>query len=126
MGDMDFFNDIFAEAFGNFPSGSGLGMQTKFVIVSTIPDQPCIITESTELIINSKKAPNDDESKMDQNKLINIKKLPDLKKLYEVTDLQEIMKLSKAGFIISKYQSKEETIYIGAQHYFIQKKSNKK
>ena len=53
MGDMDFFNDIFAEALGGSFGFSGLS-QVRFLIVSTTPGQACIITESTELILSSK------------------------------------------------------------------------
>ncbi len=67
MGEMDFFNDIFAEAFGNFHGGFGVGMQTKFVIVSTAPNQPCIITESTELVLSPKAVDISDEKLPDVN-----------------------------------------------------------
>lgn len=48
----DFFN-IFGEAMGN---GFGFGTiaSTKFIVASTQPKQPVIITESTELIVNPK------------------------------------------------------------------------
>ncbi len=54
MSEMDFFEDIFAEAFNNMGGFGFSGMQTKFLIVSTTPNQPCIITEATELILSSK------------------------------------------------------------------------
>ena len=46
------FGDIFGEAFG----GMGLGglQQIRFIIVSTTPNQACIITENTEVILSSK------------------------------------------------------------------------
>lgn len=51
---MDTFDlfDIFGEAFG----GMGLPTftSTRFMIVSTQPTHPCIITESTEIVINPK------------------------------------------------------------------------
>jgi len=51
---MDSFElfDIFGEAFGGigFPTFT----TTKFIIVSTQPAQPCIITESTEIVVNPK------------------------------------------------------------------------
>jgi len=56
MSDADMFEDIFAEAF----SGMGIGgfgfsgVQARFLIVSTQPNLPCIITENTEIILNPK------------------------------------------------------------------------
>jgi transitional endoplasmic reticulum ATPase len=47
----DLFN-IFGEAFGNFSMPAF--DTTKFVIASTVPKQPVIITESTEIILNPK------------------------------------------------------------------------
>ena len=44
--------DIFGEAFGNF--GFPGFESTKFMVVSTMPKQPVIITEATELVINPK------------------------------------------------------------------------
>ncbi|MGB9707984.1 MAG: CDC48 family AAA ATPase [Candidatus Pacearchaeota archaeon] len=44
---------IFGEAFGSMQFGFG-GFETKFVVVSTMPKQPVIITESTELVLNPK------------------------------------------------------------------------
>ncbi len=46
------FQDIFGPAFSNF--GMGAMQHLRFVIVNTAPNQPCIITENTELILNSK------------------------------------------------------------------------
>jgi len=43
--------DIFGEAFGGGFPGFGT---TRFIIASTQPTQPCIITESTEIILNPK------------------------------------------------------------------------
>jgi len=48
----DLFN-IFGEAFGNMQFGFP-GFDAKFVVASTTPKQPVIITESTELILNPK------------------------------------------------------------------------
>ncbi len=50
-----FAQQIFGEAFGfgNMQFGFG-GFETKFVVVSTMPKQPVIITESTELVLNPK------------------------------------------------------------------------
>ena len=45
-------NDIFGDFFGNM--GFSGFQQIRFVIVSTTPSQPCIITENTEVIVNSK------------------------------------------------------------------------
>ena len=61
MSDMDLFNDIFAEAFG----GSGLGFsgfsQIRFIIVSTTPNEPVIITENTQVTLSSKAVEVSDE-----------------------------------------------------------------
>ncbi|MBU1136726.1 MAG: CDC48 family AAA ATPase [Nanoarchaeota archaeon] len=50
-------NDIFGNFGDLFGGGTGFGfssMQTRFLIVSTHPNQPCIITENTEIILNPK------------------------------------------------------------------------
>ena len=54
MGDEmpDIFGDI-SELFGNFNRFSGF-QQVKFLVISTSPNQPVIITEDTEIILNSK------------------------------------------------------------------------
>lgn len=44
---------IFGEAFGNVQFGFP-GFETKFVVVSAMPKQPVIITDSTELVLNPK------------------------------------------------------------------------
>ncbi|MCS7134767.1 MAG: AAA family ATPase, partial [Candidatus Pacearchaeota archaeon] len=44
--------DIFGEAFGMSPGFGFPGFETKFIVVSTMPKQPVIITEATELVIN--------------------------------------------------------------------------
>ncbi len=51
MSDMDFFNDIFAEALSGIGGFGFSGVQTRFVVVSTQPQQPCIITENTEIVL---------------------------------------------------------------------------
>jgi len=52
FGDLD---DIFGEFFGGIP-GFGLGgiQQIRFMVVSTNPSQPVVVTEATELILSSK------------------------------------------------------------------------
>ena len=52
-----FLNDLFGAPFGF----SGFH-QLKFIVASTVPNQPCIISEDTELIINSKSVELSDES----------------------------------------------------------------
>ena len=42
--------DIFGEAFGNI--GFSSFSSTRFIIAAVTPSQPCIITESTELVLN--------------------------------------------------------------------------
>ncbi len=54
MSEMDLFNDIFAEALSGFGSFGFSGARTRFLIVSTQPNQPCIITENTEIILSPK------------------------------------------------------------------------
>jgi len=63
MSEMDLFGDIF-EALGNMegmPSFSLGGTQTRFMIVSTTPSLPVIITESTQLVVSSKAIDISDE-----------------------------------------------------------------
>jgi len=54
MSDMDLFNDIFAEALSGMGGFGFSGLQTRFLIVSTQPSQPCIITENTDIILSPK------------------------------------------------------------------------
>ncbi len=54
MSDMDLFNDIFAEALSGIGGFGFSGLQTRFLIVSTQPSQPCIITENTDIILSPK------------------------------------------------------------------------
>jgi transitional endoplasmic reticulum ATPase len=54
MSDIDLFDDIFAEALSGIGGFGFSGMQTRFLIVSTQPSQPCIITENTEIILSPK------------------------------------------------------------------------
>jgi len=57
MSDMDLFSDIF-EQFSGMSGGSfgfpGGMQQARFMIVSTTPSQPVIITENTQITLNSK------------------------------------------------------------------------
>jgi transitional endoplasmic reticulum ATPase len=54
------FGDIFGDEFSEFFSQMGLGgmpggmMQMRFSIVSTAPNQPCVITENTQISLSSK------------------------------------------------------------------------
>jgi len=48
----DFFGDIFGEAFNNI--GFSGFQQIKFLVVSTNPSQPVLITENTQVVINPK------------------------------------------------------------------------
>ena len=64
MHDMD---DIFGEDFGNILNNIGRGFgfsgfqNIKFLVVSTNPNQPVIVTESTEVILNAKAVSTTDE-----------------------------------------------------------------
>lgn len=57
-GDMDIedifgdLNNMFGGAFGNL--GFSGSQQMKFIVVNTVPTQPCIITENTEVIFSPK------------------------------------------------------------------------
>ncbi len=61
MSDLDAFNDIFAEALSGMGSFGFSGRQPKFIIVSTQPSKPCIITENTEIKLNPKAVEISDE-----------------------------------------------------------------
>ncbi len=54
MSDMDMFEDIFAEALSGLGGFGFSGIQARFLIVSTQPNLPCIITENTELVLSPK------------------------------------------------------------------------
>ncbi|MEK6918035.1 MAG: CDC48 family AAA ATPase [Nanoarchaeota archaeon] len=61
MGLGDGFGDIFGEDFGNFFGTLGGVTQIRFVVVNTNPNQPCVITETTEVVLNSKAVEITDE-----------------------------------------------------------------
>jgi len=48
----DIFGDFLGEALGNF--GFGGIQQIRFLVVSTNPNQPCVITENTEMVLSPK------------------------------------------------------------------------
>jgi transitional endoplasmic reticulum ATPase len=52
------FGDIFGDAFGGF---GGL-QQIRFIITNTNPNQPCIITENTEVVLSSKPVETSEEN----------------------------------------------------------------
>jgi len=55
MGLGEGFGDMFGEELGNFFGNLGGGMtQIKFVVVNSTPSQPVVITENTEVALNSK------------------------------------------------------------------------
>lgn len=56
---------IFGEAFGNVQFGGFPGFETKFVVVSTMPKQAVILTESTELVLNPKAVEISEERVLD-------------------------------------------------------------
>ena len=64
---VDLMSDFFGEDFGDFFGNSGLGnlgggvTQIKFVVVNTNPNQPIIITENTDVILNPKAVEMTDE-----------------------------------------------------------------
>jgi transitional endoplasmic reticulum ATPase len=54
MGMGDGFGDIFGEDFGNFFGTLGGVTQIRFVVVNINPSQPCVISETTEVVLNPK------------------------------------------------------------------------
>ena len=54
MSEMDMFEDIFAEALSGLGGFGFSGVQARFVIVSTTPLLPCVITENTEITLTPK------------------------------------------------------------------------
>jgi transitional endoplasmic reticulum ATPase len=64
LGDMGDLGDIFGEAFGNLGFG-GFTQNLRFLIVSTNPNQVCIITENTELVLSSKAIEISEEKSID-------------------------------------------------------------
>ncbi len=62
MGLGEGFGDIFGEEFGNFFGNLGGGItQIKFIIVNANPNQPVIIRENTEVVLNPKAVELSDE-----------------------------------------------------------------
>jgi transitional endoplasmic reticulum ATPase len=64
MGFGDDFGDIFGEAFSNMGFGNlGRGVsQLRFLVVNTNPNQPVIITENTEVMLNPKAVEIEEEN----------------------------------------------------------------
>lgn len=56
MGIDDEFGGLFGDVFGNMGLGNlGGGLtQIRFLVVGTSPNQPCVITENTEVVLNPK------------------------------------------------------------------------
>ena len=54
----DLMSEDFGDFFGDFFKQAGMGMhgfsQLRFMIVSTAPNQPCVITENTKITLNPK------------------------------------------------------------------------
>ncbi len=62
MGLGEGFGDMFGEEFGNILGNLGGGItQIKFVVVNSNPNQPVIITENTEVVLNPKAVEISDE-----------------------------------------------------------------
>jgi transitional endoplasmic reticulum ATPase len=68
--DMGEFGDVFGDILGNFASnfgGMGFGglQQLKFIIINTNPGVPVVITENTEVVVNSKAVEVSDDKIID-------------------------------------------------------------
>ena len=62
MGFGEGFGDIFGEEMGNIFGNLGGGIsQLRFLVVNTNPNQPVIVTENTEVVLNSKAVEISDE-----------------------------------------------------------------
>ncbi len=57
----DFFGDIFNQMGLGVPMGMGM-TQLRFVVISTLPNQPCLITEQTEISLSNKSIDTHDEN----------------------------------------------------------------
>jgi transitional endoplasmic reticulum ATPase len=80
------FGDIFGDAFG----GMGLGglQQIRFMITSTTPAFPCIITENTEVALSSKPVETSEDSALPEVTYEDIGGLSDeVKKVREMVEL---------------------------------------
>ncbi|PIN95156.1 ATPase [Candidatus Pacearchaeota archaeon CG10_big_fil_rev_8_21_14_0_10_30_48] len=70
--DLGEFGDVFGDILGNFASnfgGMGFGglQQLKFLIINTNPAMPVVITENTEVVVNSKAVEVSEEKLFDVN-----------------------------------------------------------
>ena len=130
QGKRDLMSEGFPDIFGDLQDifGSKFGFagfeHMRFLIVSTTPNQPCIIKESTELILNSRAIEKPIQrisefyKQVPPNKMIHIKKLPDnIKDYYEVKNLEELFKLYNQGILINKFEDNEKIILIISNYY---------
>jgi len=128
-------NDVFGNL-GDIFGGMGIGgldeggiMQTKFVVISTNPNVPIIITENTDVVLKEKAIETKfSEEDISQEKLINISKLPDLKNYLQLKSIEDFHKLvSKINFV-NKFEDFQRRIYLVGDYFWqIEKKvSNKK
>jgi len=135
--DMGDFNDLFNDMFGNMGMGNlGEGVsQIKFIVVNITPEnQPVIIDEKTEVVLNPKaieipiKEISKIGEKIPENKIILLKKLPsNIKEYYEVKNISEILKLynKNNNFPVNKYEDDEKRVIMIGNYYYSESKKEK-
>jgi len=122
----DFDEDLFGEDMKDMMNQMGFGgmseglTQVRFVIVSTSPNKPCIITENTEIILLNKD--ERDDVLFSTDRVIEIANMPDLKSLIEVKGIDDLKKLTDKGPFVNKFEDKEKTIYVCLNYYLKIKK----
>lgn len=134
--DVEELNDDFGNL-GDILGGMGLGTyQINFVVLSTNPNCPVIVTENTNIILKPKyieinpiKKISDIGKKIPENNIILLKELPsDIKNYYKVRDINEIIKIYEIeeDILVNKYEDNQKKILIIGNYYYSELKKQRK
>ncbi len=122
-------NDMFGDIFENMGFGKNSGgiAQIKFEVVSLNPNVPAIITENTEVSLNSKAVEvfRSLEEIIPEKKVIEISNMPNLNEYIRVKDIENFLKVVNSVNFVNRFQDKEKTVYT-VLNYFIEVRNKKK
>ncbi|MFA5485089.1 MAG: hypothetical protein WC260_02455 [Candidatus Pacearchaeota archaeon] len=115
----DFFSDIFSQMEIKIPVEIS---QDSFIVISTNPPVPCIVSEKTNIILQSN---FNKEDLIPKESLIEILNKPDTKDFIQVKDIKDLIKIASGKYFINKFQDNQKIIYT-VLNYFFEIKINKK
>ncbi|MCX6742043.1 MAG: hypothetical protein NTX24_02620 [Candidatus Pacearchaeota archaeon] len=113
---------IFGEVFGSMGMNLGESGGITFVVESTNPKQPVIITDKTQIKVTRKSTKEFNEEDIREKQIIEVTTLPNMKKFLRVKSLKDIFKFSEKGYIINKYEDKIKKIYFVSGYFYEVKK----